>query len=65
MAGSISIAPVRFSRLARMLASVMRFMCGQRLQGRTKCVLGLEAATLSLIEHSVSRRTEAGFSRVT
>ena len=38
----------------------MRFMCGHRLQGRTNSTSGYRAATLSLIEHSVTRATRAG-----
>ena len=41
----------------------MRFMCGQRLHGRTNSTSGCCTETLSLIEHSVSSTTRAGFSR--
>ena len=43
-----------------MLASVIRFMCGHRLQGRTNSMSGYCSATLSLIEHSVTSTTRAG-----
>ncbi len=48
------------SSAVRMLASVMRFMCGHRLQGRTNSTSGCCTATLSLIEHSVISTTRAG-----
>ena len=41
------------SRLRRIFGSVIRFMCGQRLHGRTNSTSGCAVATLSLIEHSV------------
>ena len=39
----------------------MRFICGQRLQGRTNSTLGASTATLSLIEHSVTSSTLDGW----
>ncbi len=39
---------------------LMRFMCGQRLQGRTNSVSGASAAMLSAIEHSVISTTWRG-----
>src|SRR6185369_6636608 len=36
------------TRDSRIFGSVMRFICGQRLQGRTKLTLGASTATLSL-----------------
>ena len=36
-------------------------MCGQRLQGRMNSVFGKSTATLSAIEHSVTRTTRDGF----
>src|SRR5260370_10309003 len=48
------------SSARRMLPRLIRFMCGQRLQGRTKAMLGWCTATLSLIEHSVSSMTRGG-----
>ena len=44
----------------RIFGSVMRFMCGQRLQGRTNSICGNSTATLSAIEHSVTSTTRAG-----
>ena len=41
-------------------ASVMRFMCGQRLHGLTNSRSGNSAATLSLIEHSVISASDGG-----
>src|SRR5690606_5405772 len=43
-----------------MFCSVIRFMCGQRLQGLTNSVVGASAATFELIEHSVTSTTLAG-----
>ena len=40
-----------------MFCRVIRFMCGQRLQGRTNSVLGRSQATLSAMEHSVISTT--------
>ncbi len=48
-----------------MLGSVMRFMCGQSVQGRTNSSSGKPAATLSLIEHSVISATRGGRSTPT
>ena len=45
--------------------SVMVFMCGQRLQGRTKSTSGNSTATLSLMEHSVIMTTREGLSSST
>ena len=44
----------------RIFGSVIRFMCGQRLQGRTNSVSGKSTATLSAIEHSVTSTTREG-----
>ena len=44
-------------RLSRIFGSVMRFICGQRLHGRTNSTSGASTATLSLIEHSVTSST--------
>ncbi len=43
----------------------MRFMCGQRLHGRTNSTLGASTATLSLIEHSVTSSTFDGWLSLT
>src|SRR5690606_3509471 len=44
-----------------MFLSEMRFICGQRLQGRTNSTLGFSTATLSLMEHSVTMTTRFGW----
>ena len=64
-AGSIVTSWRRVSRVRRIFGKVMRFMCGHRLQGRTKSTSGWWTATLSAIEHSVNSTTRAGFSRPT
>ncbi len=46
---------------SRIFGSVMRFMCGQRLHGRTNWTFGVSTATLSLIEHSVTSSTLDGW----
>ena len=46
-------------------ASVMRFMCGQRLHGRTNSTVGMLHRDVVAIEHSVSSTTRAGCSRPT
>ena len=43
-----------------MFCSVIRFICGHRLQGLMNSVSGASAATLELIEHSVTSTTLAG-----
>ena len=43
-----------------MFGSVMRFMCGQKLHGRTNSTSGSSAFTLSAIEHSVTITTRFG-----
>ena len=43
-----------------MFWSVMLFMWGHRLHGRMNSTSGVSAATLSLIEHSVTIMTWAG-----
>ncbi len=48
-----------------MFSSVMRFMCGQMLQPRKNATPSVSAATLSLIEHSVTITTLGGFSVLT
>src|SRR6266850_650169 len=47
-------------RLSRILGSVIRFMCGHRLHGRTISTSGSSAWTLSAIEHSVIITTRLG-----
>ena len=59
-AGSIVTSAVMVSSERRILPSVIRFMCGHRLQGRTNSISGWRTATLSLIEHSVTMTTRAG-----
>src|SRR6516225_1125598 len=59
-AGSTMITCWFVSSARLILASVIRFMCGQRLHGRTKATSVSRAAMLSLIEHSVSSTTRAG-----
>src|SRR5262249_14567528 len=44
----------------RIFRSVIRFMCGQRLHGRTNSISGCWTARLSLIEHSVTNTTCRG-----
>src|SRR5271169_4692234 len=64
-AGSM-VTSVRIVSSARRIAGrVIRFICGQRLQGRTKSTSGCATATLSLIEHSVKRTTRLGVLRPT
>src|SRR5690606_34392854 len=58
--GAIVTSWVIVSRLWRILARSMRFMCGHRLQERTSSTSGASLATLSLIEHSVSSSTRGG-----
>src|SRR4051812_43096974 len=60
IAASTSTRWVRVSSAPRMFESVMRFMCGHRLHGRTNSMSGCWTATLSLIEHSVTRTTRRG-----
>ena len=48
------------SRQAWMLGSVIRFMCGHRLQGWTNSTVGNRSLRLSAIEHSVIRATRFG-----
>src|SRR5258708_25068811 len=48
-------------RLSRILGSVIRFMGGQRLHGRTISISGSSAWTLSAIEHSVIITTRLGW----
>ena len=58
--GSRRTSVVIVSSEWRILASVIRFMWGQRLQGRTNSVPGDSSATLSAIEHSVTITTRSG-----
>ena len=44
-----------------MFFSEIRFICGQRLQGRTNSTFGFSTATLSLMEHSVTMTTRLGW----
>src|SRR5258707_146490 len=48
-------------RLSRILGSVIRFMWGHRLHGRTISTSGSSARTLSAIEHSVIITTRLGW----
>ena len=57
IAGSITTSSFMYSKLPRMFGSVMRFMCGQRLHGRTNSTPGRSAVTLSAIEHLVTLPT--------
>ena len=59
-AGSTITSWVMVCKEWRIFGKVMRFICGHRLQGRTKSVSGYSAATLSLIEHSVIITTRCG-----
>ena len=65
IAGSISTSVCIVSSAARMFFSVMRFICGHRLQGRTNSMAWFCCAILSLIEHSVISATRAGCLSVT
>ena len=56
-AGSTVTSSLRNTSDSRIFGSVMRFICGQRLHGRTNSTLGASTATLSLIEHSVTSST--------
>ena len=60
ISGSTVTSCVMVSSACRIFGSVIRFMCGQRLHGRTKSTSGWAVATLSLIEHSVTMTTRLG-----
>src|SRR5689334_709665 len=49
-----------FSMLSRILSSVIRFICGQRLHGHVNYTSGNSAWKLSAIQHSVTSTTRLG-----